>query len=128
MKKFIQVSCFICLALASMASHQNAHQGNDGNQVQNHYTIQTQGFNSSISYDGKALLKLSFFNLNGNTIKFQLLQDGTPLLVAKYKQMSVTEGFDLSQLPAGLYTIRLVQDHQVIERTILKQSQAIIFE
>ena len=128
MKKFIQVSLLLSLAFASFAERLNSNQEKDGTQVLNHYTIQTTGFNSSISYDGNALLKLSFFNLNGTPIKFQLQQDGITLLSAKYKVISVNQGFDLSQLPAGLYTIRLVQDHQIIERAILKKTQATIFE
>lgn len=128
MKKFIQVSLLLSLAFAGFAERLNSNQEKDGTQVLNHYTIQTTGFNSSISYDGNALLKLSFFNLNGTPIKFQLQQDGITLLSAKYKLINVNQGFDLSQLPAGLYTIRLVQDHQIIERAILKKTQATIFE
>lgn len=128
MKKFIQLSLLLSLAFASSAERLNSNQEKDGTQVLNHYTIQTAGFNSSISYDGNALLKLSFFNLNGTPIKFQLQQDGITLLSAKYKVLNVNQGFDLSQLPAGLYTIRLVQDQQIIERAILKKTQATIFE
>jgi len=128
MKKLSQFFCIALLTLASFANATHPNQENDRAQSQNHYTIQTPGFTSAISYDGDALLKFSYFNLSGEPIKFQLLQTGTSLLFAKYKSISVTEGFDLAQLPAGVYTIRLVQGEQIIERNITKKTQAIIFE
>lgn len=126
MKKLIQVSFLLCLSFLVMATKPN--QENNGTQLQNHYAIQTPGFNSSLSYDGDALLKVSCVNLNGQPIKFQLLQDGTSLILAKYKDLLVNDGFNLAQLPAGIFTLRLVQGDQCIERNIQKKTQAIIFE
>lgn len=128
MKKLSQF-CFIALStFASFANTIHPNQENDRAQSKNHYTIQAHGFTSAISYDGDALLKFSYFNLSGEPIKFQLLQTGTSLISAKYRSISITEGFDLAQLPAGVYSIRLVQGEQIIERNITKKTQAIIFE
>jgi len=128
MKNLSQLLLLVLLSFSTLANALNPSQEKDRENAQNHYTIQTAGFTSALSYDGDAFLKFSFFNLNGEPIKFQLLQNKTSLLFAKYKSISVSEGFNLAQLPAGTYTIRLVQGEQIIERTITKKSTAIIFE
>ena len=128
MKKLSQFALLILLSITATANFTKPGQENGNAQIQNQHTIEANGFSSSLSFDGNTLLKLSLFNQNGAPIKFQLLQDGTSLMMAKYKAIAVSEGFNLGQLPAGVYTIRLVQGEQIIERNIIKKTPAIIFE
>lgn len=92
------------------------------------YHIQAQSFESTLSYDGNAYLKIGIFKHNTQLIKVQILAGNTSLMRATYSEQSISDGFNLAQLPKGNYTIKISLGEEMFERNIIKNTEATIFE
>lgn len=92
------------------------------------YHIKAQSFESTLTYDGNAYLKIGIFKYNTQLLKVQILAGNTSLMRASYAEQSISEGFNLAQLPKGNYTIKISSGDEIIERNITKNTEALIFE
>jgi hypothetical protein len=107
-------------------------QANNGDSIgvaktQNTYHIQTTAFQSTIHFDGEHLLTISLFRSQEGQAKIQLLKNGIPVFSGKYKHKQViTEKLDLNVLEQGVYRVRIISNGEIIEKEILKKTDAVV--
>jgi hypothetical protein len=120
MKKIIAT-----LFLTGLLSQANASDKNLQDKMKAHknaatYKIEQTNLQSTIYYDGESTIKYGIFATDESQIKVQLLWDQVPMMNIKYHQQSISDGLNLSQLPAGTYYIRIYHGTEVTEKRIFK--------
>ncbi len=129
MKKIIVALFLTSLFSTTMASEKGLNDKNGAQKKTAIYHIEKSELESTIYYDGDKFIKFGIFCNKEMNVKIQIMWDNTPMMNLNYNQQSINDGVNLSQLPAGNYSIRINYGDQTIEREFVKTTAAIaIFE
>jgi hypothetical protein len=129
MKKIISVLLLLGILTQANAAekNQNDHKGEQKKAAV--YHVENVSMQSTLKYDGDATLLFGIFSYNTLPVKVQLISGSTSLMTANYTTQSINDGFNLRQIPAGTYTLRITHGSEIIEKQFVKTTNsAPIFE
>ncbi len=128
MKKYILIGFWTLGALASNSLKAESGDRKEVNASQSVQRIETESMESTVFFDGNSRLKLGLVQANKESIKVQFVSGNTCLFSANYQAQSISEVFDLSQLPEGSFKVRVIRGDEVVEKEFFKSSPACTFE
>jgi regulation of enolase protein 1 (concanavalin A-like superfamily) len=122
MKKIALISI---LTLGVMMPSKNTFANNtDKTSVKNQSSVQrfeTNSMESTLYYNGYDQIKIGLFQEEVEKVKLQILSaDGVVLFSAKYEEDTISDIFDISELPEGNFIIRITKGKEVIEKQFFK--------
>ncbi len=129
MKKLLTVLLLTGMLSNAWATNKNQNDKTGSQKKASYYRIEQATLQSTIVFDGDKTLTFGIVSSTATPIKVQLIWDNTSLMTANYSEQFVTDGFNLSQLPAATYKIRITYGSEVVEKEFVKTTEAtVIFE
>ncbi|MCF8254068.1 MAG: hypothetical protein K9I36_12085 [Bacteroidia bacterium] len=129
MKKIISALLLIGFLTQANAAEKNQSDHKGEQKKAAVYHIEQASMQSTLKYDGDAILLFGICSYNTLPVKVQLISGNTSLMTANYNTQSINDGFNLRQIPAGTYTLRITHGSEIIEKQFVKTTEsAPIFE
>ncbi|OYU97272.1 MAG: hypothetical protein CFE21_02985 [Bacteroidetes bacterium B1(2017)] len=129
MKKLLTVLLLTGMLSNTWASNHNQNDKTGSQKKASCFRIEQATMQSTVVFDGDMILKFGIVSSTDTPIKVQLIWDNTSLMSANYTEQIVSDGFNLGQLPAATYKIRISHGNEVVEKEFVKTTDSkIIFE
>lgn len=124
MKKLLTVLLLTGMLSNTWASNHNQNDKTGAQKKTSCFRIEQATMQSTVVFGGDMILKFGIVSSNTTPIKVQLLWDNTSLMSANYTEQIVSDGFNLSALPAATYKIKITHGNEVVEREFIKTTES----